>query len=125
MRPKIIAKKILKLTTIPKSTFFVHFMNDFFHTESMKEFCNLKKFEWSVFTRTPTENLEMRLKFAILSLLSQWIAYPRPYRFELLKARLNKLVKSCGIYINIPCEYLILPGPSGSSSALQSIFSIM
>ena len=49
-RPKIIAKKIL--TTIPKSTFFVHFMNDFFHTESMKEFCNLKKFEWSVFTRT-------------------------------------------------------------------------
>ena len=51
-RPEIIAKKILKLTTIPKSTFFVHFMNDFFHTESMEEFCNLTKFEWSVFTRT-------------------------------------------------------------------------
>ena len=52
-RPEIIAKKFLKLTTIPKSTFFVHFMNDFFHTESMEEFCNLTKFEWSVFTRTP------------------------------------------------------------------------
>ena len=43
---------VLKLTTIPKTTFVVHFMNDFFHTESMKEFCNLMKFEWSVFTQT-------------------------------------------------------------------------
>ena len=51
-RPEIIAKKNKKLTTIPKSAFFVHFMNDFFHTESMEEFCNLTKFGWSVFTRT-------------------------------------------------------------------------
>jgi hypothetical protein len=51
-RAEMIPKIFLKLTTIPKTTFVVHFMNDFFHTESMKEFCNLMKFEWSVFTQT-------------------------------------------------------------------------
>ena len=51
-RPKIIAKTNLETDYNSKSTFFVYFMNEFFHTESMKEFCNLTKFEWSVITRT-------------------------------------------------------------------------
>ena len=51
-RSKMIAKTNLETDYNSKSTFFVYFMNEFFHTESMKEFCNLTKFEWSVITRT-------------------------------------------------------------------------
>ena len=51
-RPKIIGKTNLETDYNSKSTFFVYFMNEFFHTEIMKEFCNLTKFEWSVIRRT-------------------------------------------------------------------------
>ena len=50
--PKIIAKTNLETDYNSRSTFFVYFMNEFFHTESMKDFCNLTKFEWSVITQT-------------------------------------------------------------------------
>ena len=51
-RLKIIAKTNLETGYNSKSMFFVYFMNEFFHTESLKEFCNLMKFEWSVITWT-------------------------------------------------------------------------
>ena len=65
-------------------------MNDFFHTESMKEFCNLKKFEWSVLRKLPL-NLH-QMAFAIFSIC--------------LKARIELDIQWISRFLNEKADYL-------------------